>query len=108
MAYQTNHPAAGGKTDFSTKKFENFEAVLIAAGWRTAHLQVNPIGWVEGFKNILMFYSFHLDFQILCCDFLHLFKVYTYVFLLILADCRMIVRFCVKGVHLHHKVLLPP
>ena len=51
MAYQANYPAAGGKIGFSKMKFENFEAELIAAGWRTTHLQVNPIGWVGSFKK---------------------------------------------------------
>jgi len=51
MAYQANHHGAGSKIDFTKIKFENFDAELVAAGWRTTHLQVNPIGWVGSFKK---------------------------------------------------------
>jgi hypothetical protein len=51
MAYQANRHGSGSKIDFTKIKFENFDAELVAAGWRTTHLQVNPIGWVGSFKK---------------------------------------------------------
>ena len=36
---------------FSDNDFAGLEAQLAYAGWRTTHLQINPIGWVGTFKK---------------------------------------------------------
>lgn len=36
---------------FSDSDFAKFEVQLSKAGWRTTHLQVNPIGWIGTLKK---------------------------------------------------------